>query len=49
MEEIERRHILEALKRASGRIKGPGGAAELLGMNPSTLRNRMKRCGVSRP
>lgn len=49
MEEVERRHIEEALKRASGRIGGPGGAADLLGMNPSTLRSRMKRCGVERP
>lgn len=49
MEEVERRHIQEALKRAAGRIGGPGGAADLLGMNPSTLRSRMKRCGVQRP
>ena len=49
MEEVERRHIQEALKRAAGRINGPGGAADLLGMNPSTLRSRMKRCGVKRP
>ena len=49
MEEVERRHIQEALKRAAGRIGGPGGAADLLGMNPSTLRSRMKRCGVKRP
>jgi DNA-binding protein Fis len=30
-----------------GKVHGPGGAAELLGINPSTLRNRMDRLGIS--
>jgi hypothetical protein len=29
-----------------GEIHGPGGAAELLGVNPSTLRNRMNKLGI---
>ncbi|MEE8440465.1 MAG: MATE family efflux transporter [Spirochaetia bacterium] len=40
-------HIRRALSLAAGRVHGPGGAAELLGINPSTLRNRMKRLGIS--
>jgi transcriptional regulator with GAF, ATPase, and Fis domain len=40
------RHIRLALKRTNGRIHGSGGAAELLGVNPSTLRSRMKKLGI---
>lgn len=39
-------HIRNALIRAGGKINGPGGAAELLNVNPSTLRNRMGRLGI---
>jgi PAS domain S-box-containing protein len=46
---MERENLALALKRASGRVSGPGGAAELLGMHPSTLRDRMKAFGISRP
>ncbi len=42
LEENERRHILKALEATDGKISGPGGAAEVLGINPSTLRTRMK-------
>ena len=31
------------------KIKGPGNAAELLGLKPSTLRYRMKKLGITRP
>jgi transcriptional regulator with GAF, ATPase, and Fis domain len=48
MEEMERRHIQRALKHCSGRINGKGGAAQLLGMAPSTLRARIKKLGISR-
>ena len=47
--ELERRNILKALDAARGRIYGQGGAAELLGMNPSTLRSRMKTLGIKKP
>jgi len=43
LEENERRHILRALEACGGKISGAGGAAELLGINPSTLRTRMKK------
>lgn len=41
-----RRHIEDALKRAGGRVHGPGGAAEILGVNPSTLRSRMEKLDI---
>jgi transcriptional regulator with GAF, ATPase, and Fis domain len=40
------RHIEAALGRARGRIEGPDGAAELLAINPHTLRARMRKLGV---
>jgi hydrogenase-4 transcriptional activator len=39
-------HIKKALKMSQGKIHGPGGAAELLGINPNTLRARMNKLGV---
>ena len=39
-------HIRRALEKSGGRVHGKGGAAELLGMNPSTLRSRMKKLGI---
>jgi transcriptional regulator with GAF, ATPase, and Fis domain len=42
----EKDHILAALKRAGWRIKGKGGAAEELGLKPSTLYAKMKKLGV---
>jgi transcriptional regulator with GAF, ATPase, and Fis domain len=41
-----RRHIELALKRAHGRIEGPHGAARVLGINPHTLRARMRKLGI---
>ncbi len=39
-------HIMSVLKRTQGKIHGEGGAAELLGINPSTLRNKMNKLGI---
>jgi formate hydrogenlyase transcriptional activator len=39
-------HIRRVLHRTNGKVHGPGGAAELLGINPSTLRNRMNQLGI---
>ncbi|MBW1800751.1 MAG: sigma-54-dependent Fis family transcriptional regulator [Deltaproteobacteria bacterium] len=39
-------HIREALRMTDGKIHGPGGTAELLGINPSTLRHRMRKLGI---
>lgn len=46
MKEAEKLHIEKALKACSGRISGPHGAAKMLDMNPSTLRNRMYKLGL---
>src|SRR6267378_3145088 len=48
LEEMERRHILSVLKRASWVIEGSNGAARLLDLHPSTLRSRMQKLGISR-
>ena len=44
--EMERRHIEHALRRTEGKIYGEGGCAELLGLNPNTLRSRMQKHGL---
>ena len=41
-----RDNMVAALKRSGGRIYGPGGAAELLGVKPSTLTTRVKKLGL---
>ncbi|RJQ59648.1 MAG: hypothetical protein C4530_08990 [Desulfobacteraceae bacterium] len=46
LDEINAQHIRQALERADGKINGPGGAAEILGLNPNTLRNRMNKLGI---
>jgi len=46
---IERRHITRILQETGWKIDGPGGAAGILGINPSTLRFRMKKLGIVRP
>jgi transcriptional regulator with GAF, ATPase, and Fis domain len=49
LKDKEREHILGALRASGGKIHGPGGAAELLEINPSTLTSRIKKLGISRP
>jgi transcriptional regulator with GAF, ATPase, and Fis domain len=46
---LERENILAALRQSDGRIRGPGGAAELLGLKPTTLAGRIKTLGVRKP
>lgn len=46
MEEMEKEHILNALKICDGKVSGPGGAAELLKMAPQTLFSKMKKLGI---
>ncbi len=46
---VERDNIVAALQQTSYQISGAGGAAELLGLSPSTLRDRMKALNVHRP
>ncbi|HXQ72488.1 MAG TPA: sigma 54-interacting transcriptional regulator [Pyrinomonadaceae bacterium] len=47
LEEVERRHIIEVLEQTRGMVGGKGGAAEILGLPSSTLRNRMKKLGIT--
>jgi PAS domain S-box-containing protein len=44
--DAERDHILAVLERTRGRVKGPAGAAAVLGLNPATLYSRMKKLGI---
>jgi len=46
LEETEYQHIIEVLTRTGWRVKGPNGAAEQLGLNPSTLFSRMNKLGI---
>lgn len=46
LEAVNRRHIEQALERSFGRIAGPFGAARILGINPETLRSRMRKLGI---
>ena len=44
----EREAIRDALRRAGGKLYGPGGAADLLGLKPTTLASKMKKLGLGR-
>lgn len=46
--QLERENIVAALEHARWKISGPGGAAELIGMNPNTLASRMRSLGIKR-
>ena len=46
LNEVISQHIRQVLARAKGKINGPDGAAALLAVNPSTLRNRMIKLGI---
>jgi DNA-binding NtrC family response regulator len=48
LQQNEREHILTALKKSDGRIRGNGGAAELLGIPPTTLHSKMKKLGITK-
>jgi len=48
LEEVEKRHIIEALNTTGWQVSGKDGAAEVLGLNPKTLESRMKRLGIER-
>ncbi|WP_440135463.1 sigma 54-interacting transcriptional regulator [Chitinophaga sancti] len=46
--ENERDYIIAVLKKCNGRIWGPGAAAEILNLNPSTLKSKMKKLGIKK-
>ena len=47
--DVEREHISSVLESTGWRIRGAGGAAERLGLKPTTLETRMARLGLKRP
>jgi len=48
MEDVERDHISYILNMTNWRIRGKSGAAEVLGLKPTTLESRIKRLGIKR-
>jgi formate hydrogenlyase transcriptional activator len=49
LDELERRYISSVLEKTGWRVSGEGGAAEILGLNPNTLRSRLQKLGIRRP
>ncbi len=49
LKNVQIEHILATLQDTNWRIRGAGGAAERLGLKPTTLETRMAKLGVSRP
>ena len=49
LKDVERHHILQVLEQTRWRIEGQRGAAIRLGLNPSTLRSRMRKLGIEKP
>lgn len=49
LDDVQRAHLIDVLHRTGWRIRGPHGAAALLGIKPTTLESRMKRLGITRP
>jgi formate hydrogenlyase transcriptional activator len=48
LQEVEREHILAALRGSNGVIEGANGAAKALDLHPNTLRHRMEKLGIKR-
>ena len=49
MKALQRANLLAALTAANWRISGKGGAADLLGIRPTTLADRLRALGIRRP
>jgi transcriptional regulator with GAF, ATPase, and Fis domain len=48
LEEVERAHVLAVLESTGWRVSGADGAAERLGLRPTTLEYRMKKLRIER-
>jgi transcriptional regulator with PAS, ATPase and Fis domain len=46
--EVERNHISRILEQTRWKIEGKNGAAEILKLNPSTLRSRIRKLGINK-
>jgi transcriptional regulator with GAF, ATPase, and Fis domain len=49
MREYQKQNIVAALKETGWRVSGTDGAAELLGVKPTTLADRIRTFGIKRP
>jgi chemotaxis protein methyltransferase CheR len=49
MEAVERDHIVRVLEQTNWKVSGKNGAAEILGLNRSTLRARIRKLGIHPP
>lgn len=49
LRQLEKHNLLSALNKVSWKVHGRGGAAELLGVKPTTLISRIKKMGLKRP
>jgi chemotaxis protein methyltransferase CheR len=49
LEQVERDHILRVLEQTNWKVSGQNGAAEILGLNRSTLRARIRKLGIRQP
>jgi len=49
LEDVVRNHILKILEKSGWRVKGQNGAAEMLGIKPTTLYSKISRLGIKRP
>ncbi len=49
MRDFQRNNVIAALKQSNWRVSGPGGAADLLGVKPTTLADRIRTYGIRRP
>ena len=47
-EDVERTHILHVMEMVGWRVRGEGGAAQILGLKPTTLESRMQKLGIVR-
>lgn len=47
LDAVQKNHIELVMKHCRGKVNGPGGAASILGVNPNTLRARMKKLGIA--
>jgi transcriptional regulator with GAF, ATPase, and Fis domain len=45
---VQRDHIVTVLQQTDWVVDGPRGAAQVLGPHPNTLRNRLKKLGITR-
>ena len=49
MREFQKNNTIAALKQANWRVSGPGGAADMLGIKPTTLADRIRTLGIRKP